>query len=92
MLIILLMTQACIWAVTVFIDFASHFVYAHLMQELTRESTLEAKHAFEYHANSRGVLISHYHADNGRFAEKIWIEDYKKSAQHITFCGVGAHH
>ena len=39
-----------------------------------------------------GVTIKHYHADNGRFAERSFMDHVHQSGQTITFCGVGAHH
>jgi hypothetical protein len=38
-----------------------------------------------------GVRIRHYHADNGRFAEKIFMADVARKGQTISFCGVNAH-
>jgi hypothetical protein len=50
-----------------------------------------AKHAFEGYARTMGVRIQHYHADNGRFCENVFMKDVKEQGQHITFCGVNAH-
>ena len=33
----------------------------------------------------------HYHADNGRFADKDFINDCKAQRQGLTYCGVNAH-
>jgi hypothetical protein len=63
-----------------------------LMRDLTAESTLEAKREFEDKCATKGVMIKHYHADNGRFTEPAWKEDCKAMDQNLTFCGVGAHH
>ena len=38
-----------------------------------------------------GVDILHYHADNGRFADNLFMEHVRKSGQTISFCAVGAH-
>lgn len=43
-------------------------------------------------ANSHGVEIKGYHADNGRFAEAEFRDDCKACDQTITYCAVGAHH
>jgi hypothetical protein len=37
------------------------------------------------------VSIRHYLCDNGRFADKLFIDDVRSQRQHITFCGVNAH-
>ena len=50
------------------------------------------KEAFEREAHSNGNVISHYRADNGRFAEKSFRDHVDKCIQTIDFCGVNAHH
>lgn len=37
------------------------------------------------------MTIKHYHADNGRFADNLWLADITTQGQSISFCGVGAH-
>jgi hypothetical protein len=37
------------------------------------------------------VSIKHIHSDNGVFATKVFQEHVEASAQHQSFCGVGAH-
>ena len=73
-------------------DHATDFTYAHLMRELTLEETLLAKKAFEKLVAQRGKSVKRYHADNGRYADKGFLEDINSKDQTITFCGVGAHH
>jgi hypothetical protein len=48
--------------------------------------------AFERFADSYGVKILKYHADNGRFAENVWKQAISEKNQQLTFSGVGAHH
>ena len=86
------MTRARIWAATVFIDYVPGYVHVGLMKDQSGESTRQVKHDFEHISSTRDVNIKHYNADNGRFAEKLFTDDVKKSLQRITFCGVGAHH
>ena len=62
------------------------------MQYQSGEETLLAKHNFEHLSSTRDVNNKHYHADNGRFAERLFTDDIKSSSQRITFCGVVAHH
>lgn len=76
---------------TVFVDHFSHFVYVHLMRNLTLEETLEAKASFERILNTFGHQVRSYRADNGRFADLGFHEAVKNSNQSISFCGVGAH-
>jgi hypothetical protein len=62
------------------------------MRDLSAEATLEAKRDFEHKCAIRGVKVQRYHADNDRFAEKLFKDDCNAQGQHLTFCGVGAHH
>ena len=55
---------------TVFVDHFSNFTHAHLMTEMNAETTVEAKLAFERVCNAHGVLVVHYHTDNGLFDAK----------------------
>jgi hypothetical protein len=59
---------------------------------MSSEETLKGKEAFEQYAESHGVTIKHYHADNGRFEDKVFMTSIEKSKQSISFSGVGAHH
>jgi hypothetical protein len=84
--------RARIWAATVFFDYVSGYIHVGLMTDQSGESTLQAKHDFEHLSGTHDVRVKHYHADNGRFAEQSFTDDAKQSGQHITFCGVEAHH
>ena len=53
---------------------------------------MEAKNAYERVLSGFGHKVERYHADNGRFAEKVFVQDVKDKQQNITFCGVGSHH
>ena len=86
------LTAARITGATVFVDHVTQFIYAHLMKDLTQESTLEAKAAFEKLMATHGHKVRRYRADNGRFAEKPFLEAVSDANQQISFCGVGAHH
>jgi Reverse transcriptase (RNA-dependent DNA polymerase) len=77
--------------VTVFTDHFSDLSYIHLQKTITSAETLEAKDAFEAYAKSVGVSIQHYHADNGRFADNLFLKSIKDKGQTISFCGVNAH-
>ena len=74
-------TRARIWGATVFVDYASHWVKVHLMQDATGDSTLEAKKAFERDCMTRNVVLKHYHTGNGRFVENSFKEDCVKKMQ-----------
>ena len=77
---------------TIFVDHFSDLGFVFLQRSTTAVETLQAKHAFERFASSHSVIIRHYHADNGRFAERAFVDDVEQKGQTITFCGVSAHH
>ena len=78
-------------AATIFVDHFSRLSFVHLQMSLSSEDTLQAKRAFERYCGSHSVQIQHYHADNGRFVDKLFIEDIRSENQPITYCGVNAH-
>jgi hypothetical protein len=84
-------TKARYRAATVFVDHYSRMSYVHFQKSLTSEETVEAKRAFERYASSFEVRIRHYHADNSRFADNLFIREVAKERQTISFCGVNAH-
>lgn len=77
---------------TMFVDYFSGLSYVHFQQSLSAAETILAKLAFKHYAKSHGVLVKHYHADNGIFAEKDFVQQVHESWQIITFCAVNAHH
>ena len=78
-------------AATVFVDHFSRLSFVYLQRSVTSNETLDAKKAFEAYSKRHGVLIHHYHADNGRFADNAYIQHVKDSGQTISYCGVDAH-
>jgi hypothetical protein len=76
---------------TVIVDHYSRFTYIHLHTAITSEETVKAKHAFECVAQNAGVIVKHYHTDNGRFADKAFLSDLEAKGQTLSFCGVRAH-
>ena len=79
------------WYVTVFMDQHSQYAYIYLQRAITSAETVQAKHSFEHMAKDMGVHIHHYHADNGRFADKAFVQDCQKQHQGLTYCVVNAH-
>ena len=77
---------------TVFVDHYSDLTYVHLHQYNDGASVLEAKLAFERYASSFGVQVSHYHCDNGIFADNSFKAACKAARQTCSYCGVNAHH
>ena len=85
-------TNARICGATSFFDHYSGYSYSALQTSLDGEQTLAAKISFESHADTCGVDVKLYRADNGRFAKKGFLDAIKEAHQTIDFCGVGAHH
>ena len=77
---------------SVFVDHASDFTYVHMHHHLTTNETIDAKHAFEWLDEQHGVQIPHYHCDNGRLADKAFVDEVRMAHQTIAFRSVGAHH
>ena len=75
---------------TVFMDQYSQYAY-YLQLAITSAETVQAKHSFECLAKDMGIHIHHYHADNGRFTDKGFVEDCQKQRQGLTNFGVNAH-
>jgi hypothetical protein len=82
----------CIWGFTTFCNHVSEFVYFHLMQNLTVNKTILAVKAFEKVMAQATCTVKHYHADNGAFAHKGFLDEVNQKDQKITFCAIGAHH
>jgi hypothetical protein len=86
------LTNKFIVASTIYVDHASDLSYVYHQTLMTSEETLKSKLAFEKSAATHGVHIKHYHADNGRFKDNLFLNSIKEKGQTICFCGVGAHH
>ena len=76
---------------TIFVDHFSRLSYVHLERFLTSDNTVRAKRSFEHYRASHGVRVLHYHANNGRFADTLFLRDIDEQRQEISYCGVNAH-
>jgi hypothetical protein len=76
---------------TIFVDHFSRLSFVHLQESTKGEETLLAKKAFEAYAASFGVKVRNYHADNGRFAERLFLDHAEENGQTVSLCGVNAH-
>ena len=86
------LTKQCYRYTTIFVNNYSRYVYVYLQKQLTSKETLQAKHAFEVHCRlHHNVSVKHYHADNGWFADNMFLNDVVNSGQTISYCGVNAH-
>ena len=86
------LTKERYYGATTIVDHVSDYVYVHLMKSLTLDETIKAKRSWEKILHNAGHTVKHYQADNGRFADKGFIDDCDAHDQTISYCGVGAHH
>ena len=77
---------------TIYVDHFSGYSFVWLQKTTSADETLEGKKAFEQHARDSGVQVERYHADNGVFKAKLWVNECKARGQRLTYAGVGAHH
>ena len=68
------LTNQRLWGATKFVDHVSDYVYVHLMRDLSLAETLLAKEAMEKVMAQAGRTVTHYHADNGRFADNGFVD------------------
>ena len=76
---------------TVFVDHYSEFTFAHLQRSTSMIDTIAAKNAFEVVLRRHGIPVLHYYADNGRFADKDFLQSTVDCEHTISFCGTYAH-
>jgi hypothetical protein len=76
---------------TIFVDPYSRLHFIHLQLDNKSDKTLAAKLAFEHYAAEHGVMILHYHCDNGRFHDNTFQQACHEARQQLTFCRVNAH-
>ena len=62
------------------------------MRNYTVDETILAVKAFEKVMAQANCSVKHYHANNGAFAHKSFLDEVNCKEQKITFCAVGAHH
>jgi hypothetical protein len=76
---------------TVFVNHFSRLPFVYLQESTKGQEKLLAKRSFEAHAASFGIVICNYHADNGRFAECLFLDHAESHGQTVSSCGVNAH-
>ena len=76
---------------TVFVDQYSGLSFVYLQTSTNAEETVKAKEAFELYAATHGIVVEHYHADNGVFADRRFSDAVRSKRQTMSFCGVNAH-
>jgi hypothetical protein len=77
---------------TIFVDHASSLIHIVNQVGLTSGETLRAKKKFEQFADSFGIQIKSYLADNVPFGTDAFLRNIESNNQTIEFSGVGAHH
>ena len=77
---------------TVYIDQYSGFGFVYLQRTASAQETLQSKQAMERYAQARNIIIKAYHADNGIFKAKEWVQACHDAREQLTFAAVGANH
>jgi hypothetical protein len=78
---------------TLFVDFATNYIFNSHQVNLTAAATVRSKHECERHFHEHGYKVQGYLADNNPFQSKLWTDDCMlQQQQHTTFSGVGAKH
>jgi hypothetical protein len=77
---------------TIFMDQASQYVYLRNQVSLTTGETLQSKRIVEQFAQTSGVKIKTYCANNVPFGNDDFRNNVQQHGQTIDFSGVGAHH
>jgi len=77
---------------TVYVDAYSGWGHTYLQKTQNAAETLDSKKAFERLCEQNGIKVMHYHADNGVFRAKAWMDDCREKGQGMSFAGVDAHH
>ena len=62
------------------------------MRDFTVDEIILAVNAFKKVLAQAQCFVKHYHADNGTFAHKGFLDEVNQKEQKITFCAVGVHH
>jgi transposase InsO family protein len=86
------LTRKRIVGLSVYVDHGSDLSYIYHHTSMSSKETLKGKESFEQFARTHGVHIKHYHADNGRFKDNLFIKAIERNNKTISFSGVGAHH
>ena len=77
---------------TIYVDHSSGYSFVWVQKSINTEETLEDKKAFKGHARSLGLTIHQYHANNGVFKARIWVDDCESKEKIVSYPGVGVHH
>jgi hypothetical protein len=73
---------------TVFVDQGSWLGYVHLQKTSSAEEMIEAKEAWAAYAQTHGVAVKAYLADNGILHANKWVESCRNANQPLTFAAV----
>jgi hypothetical protein len=84
-------TTARYHAASLYTDHASRFMYLKCHYSTGGAEAVEGKQRFEQFANTQGVKIKAYRADNGIMAKKEYMHSIEINQQTITLSGVNNH-
>lgn len=75
-----------------FYDHASGYSGVEFQVNQNVDETIEAKHKFEKHLFTYGLMVHEYHSDNGVFKANAFIQELENNYQQIRFSGPYIHH
>ena len=76
-------TKSSYCGATICVDHFSDVTYVHLQKSINVIEIIEAKYAFKRWANFCGVVVTHYHATNGRFSKTVFMAEVVTKGQKI---------
>jgi hypothetical protein len=62
------------------------------MHNYTVDGTILAVKAFQNFMGQANRTVKHYHANNGAFAHKGFLDKVNQKDQKIPFCAIGTHY
>jgi hypothetical protein len=84
-------TTARYHAASLYMDHASRFMYLKCHYSTGGAEAVDGKQQFEQFANTQGVKIKAYRADNGIMAKREYMASIELNQQKITLSGVNNH-
>ena len=76
---------------TVYIEQLSRFTYVHLQRTLTLDKTVKRKKCFKWMTEAHGMIVKHYHSDNGRFTNNGFVNHCQNKQKNISCCGMNTY-
>jgi len=76
----------------IYVNQATGLGFVWLQKSINLGDTMEGKITFEKFCQEHGIMVQHYHADNGIYTSNTWRQLCLQQGQGLTFAGVAVHH